>query len=562
MQNYLLKLKEISKGTLLLYTGLGLILIYHLVGIFPITRFETDSMAIANACEEMIQSGHFEENVLGHSYHMQSGTYFLIIEFAKLTGLSAFVSYSILTVLFAFLYWLFLVLLLQKITNSKYILIILVLFLFQEIFVLSYYANSAVIASTFWILAFYILWIKNDIVTLIVSALLLSLAVWCRVDVAFTFPSILTLFYMKDRNLKSAILKSVSMALIVVPCTLFLMYLMNAKVSGFLGYTQYHGQLFATALSIGIFDLFVVKAHAAYFSMLLLFLILLSIIFLLRKKIYLPILFLISGILFYYLLGINNAIAPKHLSYYTLFWCIVILFGIKYYKEIKPLTKKMLLSFGIFLFIIQYIIGVKVDIKSVPYQFENYSILNPYPNILSLGVIQLNMTPIKKVEFVLGAGTKISTPDELSASSGIIFSPLMWYKQKKLLYDSFNSLSYLLDTTKADTIYLNVTDGSQYTINNLLSNGFVWKEKKIDFSSEVQNLTFIKSGAPVVKLNRYNVNKNNFEKFIKQFENVNDKNYYFVFIWDWQNYSIRKLNLPNLEILDSHIYLLKNIVAF
>ena len=49
-------------------------------------------MAIANACEEMIQSGHFEENVLGHSYHMQSGTYFLIIAVAKTFGISAFTS--------------------------------------------------------------------------------------------------------------------------------------------------------------------------------------------------------------------------------------------------------------------------------------------------------------------------------------------------------------------------------------------------------------------------------------------------------------------------------------
>ncbi|MFC2135037.1 hypothetical protein ACFLTH_10490 [Bacteroidota bacterium] len=533
---------------------------YYLIGIFPITRYETDSMAIANACEEMIQSGHFQENVLGHSYHMQSGTYFLVITLAKILGISAFSSYSILTITFALMYWLFLGLILQKITSVKPALVIITLFLFQEIFALSYYANSAVIASAFWIFSFYLLWIGNNKYNLITAALFLSLAAWCRVDATFTYPSALLLLYMKDNNLKTAILKSFVLGVITVTLTLLLMHMMNANVAGFLGYTQYHGELFGTAHNIGFLDLFVVKAHAAYFSLFLIFLIIISIVTLLRAKKFVLILFLISGILFYYLLGINNAISPKHLSYYTFFWCIIILFGSKYYKDFKSVTRKLLISIGIFLFVIQYLMGIRIGINSIPYQFAECSTLNPYPTLLSTCKINLENQYFDDVEVVLGAGTKIPTPDELAASSGIIFAPLMWYNQKKILYDSFNKMSFLINNIAVDTVTVNVTDGSsQFAINNLLTNGFTWKEKSIDFTSDVQNLTYEKLGSPLIKVTRFSVNKNNFENYLKSFQNEKMKNCYFIFIWPWQNYLIEQLSLPYIETIGCQIHRLKSI---
>lgn len=559
MKDYLLKFKEISMGTYLLYVLLFLIFIYHLIGTFPIARFETDSMAIANACEEMIQSGKFEENVLGHSYHMQSGTYLLIITIAKTFGVSAFSSYSVLTIIFAIIYWILLFLILRKVTNAEPALILLVLFLFQEIFILSYYANSAVIASAFWVIAFYILWLKNDSISLIISALLLALAAWVRIDVAFVFPSVLLLLYMKDKNIKTAFLKSIVLAVIVIPVTLLLMYLMNANVAGFLGYTEYHGELFGTEHNIGLFDLDVVKAHAAYFSILSLFLIVFSIVVLFIKKNYIPVLFLVCGILFYYLLGINNTVAPKHLSYFTLFWAVIILFALNYYKDFKPITRKMFVSIGILLFFIQYIIGIRVEISSIPYQFEEHSTLNPKPTILSIGSINLNKSSVKNINFVVGAGTKISTADELSASSGLLFSPVMWYKQKEGLYDSFNKLSNLINNSKDDTLFFNVTDGStQYVINNLLTNDFNWKEKEIDFTSDILQFTFIKSGFPIIKVTRHSVNKENFDEFLRNFGENKGLNNYFIFIWDWQNYYTRKFNLPYIENLTFHIHKLKN----
>ncbi|MFO7524947.1 MAG: hypothetical protein R6W68_05800 [Ignavibacteriaceae bacterium] len=558
MKNISLYIKGMTKKELIQYSILVIIFCYHLIGIFPITRFETDSIAIANACEEMIQSGKFEENVLGHSYHMQSGTYFLIVTVAKTSGLSAFSSYSILTIIFAFIYWIFLFLLLRKITNAKPVLIIIILFLFQEIFILSYYANSAVIASAFWIAAFYILWTKNDNFSLIISALLLSLAMWFRVDAAFTFPSVFILLYMKNKNLKSAFLKSIILAVIVIPITLLLMQLMNANVAGFLGYTQYHGELFGTDLNIGIFDLFVIKAHAAYFTVLLVFMISFGLYTLFREKKIIPVLFLISGILFYYFLGINNAIAPKHLSYYTLFWCVVILSGLNSFNKFNPFTEKVLVPFSIFLFVIQYIIGIRIDIGSVPYQFDKYSTLNPFPTIFSMGSINHNKASIKNAEFVIGTGTKISTPDELSASSGLLFSPVMWYKQKEGLYESFNKLSFILNHDVNDTLILNVSDGStQFVINNLLTNGYKWEEKQIDFSSDIHHLTFIKTGSPIIKVTRHSVNKDNFEEFLMSFANVKSSNHYFVFIWDWQNYYTQEMSLPFIKNITYHIHKLK-----
>lgn len=558
MKDKRLNIRAISNKNLLLYSILIVIFIYCLIGIFPITRFETDSVAIANACEEMIQSGKLEENVLGHSYHMQSGTYFLIVTLSKTFGLSAFSSYSLLTIFFAFIYWIFLFLLLKKITNVNPFLIIILLFLFQEIFILSYYANSTVISSAFWVFAFYLLWINNDNISLIISALLLSFAAWFRVDIAFVFPSVLLLLYMKNKNIKSAFLKSIVLAVIVILVTLLLMHLMNANVGGFLGYTEYHGELFSTGHNIGLLDLHVVKAHAAYFSLLLLFLIGVSILILLIKKQLIPVLFLISGILFYYLLGINNTVAPKHLSYFTLFWALIILFALNYYNDFRPFARKILVTAALLLFVSQYIIGFRVNINSIPYQFDENAVLKPEPTIISLGSFVLNKPSIERINFVIGAGTKISTADELSASSGLLFSPVMWYKQKEGLFDSFNKLTGIINYSVRDTLSILVTDGSTgFVINNLLTNGYKWKEKKIDFSSEVHQLTFQKPGSPIMIVTRYNLNKTNFEEFISGYQYVKITDCYFVFIWDWQNYYIQKLDLPFIENVTYQIHKLK-----
>lgn len=555
MSNYVQKLKEVSKSKYFLYTLLGLIFIYYLIGIFPITRFETDSVAIANACEEMIQSGRFEENVLGHSYDMQTGTYFLTVYFAKIFGLSAFDSYSVLTIIFSFVYWIFLFLLLRKITNANPVVIIIILFLFQEISILSYYANSAVMASAFWMIAFYILWIRNDNISFIISSLLLSLAMWFRVDVAFAFPSVLLLFYMKNNTVAPSLIKAFILAILVVFTNLFLMYLMNANLAGIFQYTETHGELFSTEHNIGLLDLHVVKAHAAYFSALLLFLIFISIVFLLVKKNFTSILFLISGVFFYYLLGINNTIAPKHLSYFTLFWSFIIILGLNYYKAFKPFVKKILVSAAILLFITQYVIGIRVNINSIPYQFEKNATLYPEPTIASIASIYLNKGSVQNIDFVIGAGTKISTADELSASSGLIFSPIMWYKQKEGLYDSFNKLSDIVNYSREDTLFLNVADGStQFVINNLLSNDFKWVEKVIDFPSDLHQFTFIKTGSPTIKVTRHTLNKDNFEEFLKGYENIKSSNRYFVFIWDWQNYYTQQMNLPFISSITYQIH--------
>lgn len=554
MKNIILNIKNMKKKELLVLVINALIFLYYLIGIFPVTRFETDSMAIANACEEMIQSGKFEENVLGHSYHMQSGTYFLIVTLSKTFGTSAFISYSILTIFFAFIYWIFLFLVLRKITNENPILIIIILFLFQEIFILSYYANSAVIASAFWIMAFYIIWNKNDNLSFIISALLLALAMWFRIDVAFTYPSVFFILYLKEKNIKAAIIKSVVLAVIVVPVTLFLMYLMNANVGGFLGYTEYHGELFGTEHNLGLLDLHVIKAHAAYFSVLILFMISLACIILLRNKEFFPIFFLISGIIFYYLLGINNTIAPKHLSYFTFFWSLPILFSFKFYKKFKKSTRILVISTAIFIFIIQYVIGVRFEINSIPYQFEEYSTLNPEPTILTLGSISLNKSSIQKAEFVIGAGTKISTADELSASSGLIFTPVTWYKQKQGLYQSFRKLSEIIHSFAGDTLYFIVSDGStQFVLNNLLTNGFSWLEKTIDFTSDEHHFTFLKSGLPTVIVKRYSLTKDNLIDFIHSIKEKNNINY-FIFIWDWQNYYMIDSDIIKTKMLSNHIH--------
>lgn len=552
---FMTKIIHIDKMKIIIWGILGMIFLYYLYGIFPLTRFETDSMAIANACEEMIRNGNYEENVLGHSYHMQSGTYFLIINLSKLTGLSAFSSYSFLNILFAILYWLFLLLLLKKITNTKPAFIITILFLFQEIFILSYYANSAVIASAVWMIAFYILWTGDKNHLLIVSGILLAIAAWFRVDVAFTYPSVFILLYMKNRDIKNALTKSIVLGAMVITITLLLMNFMNANINGFIGYTNYEGDIIRTEHNLGLFDIYTIKAHAAYFSILTAFLVLTSIIILVSKKKYINILFLISGISIYYLIGINNAIAPKHLSYFTFYWVLIILTGFNEYKNIGKPKKYIIVITAILLFTIQYIIGVRAEINTLQYQEDLNSTLKPEPTIKTLGLIEFNKLAIKNISIVIGAGTKISTSDELSASSGLLYTPIMWNMQKEGLYKSFNELTGIIKANKTDTIWINTGDGStQFVLNNLFSNDYNWKENTIDYKSNYHRFTFIKEKSPTVIVTRYTLNKNNFDEFITNIVNKQNKNLYLIFIWDWQNYKIKQFNIPMIENITYQIH--------
>jgi len=548
------QIKRWQKQSWLRTTILLLLGIYLLIGAFPVARFETDSMAIANACEQIRHTGVFAENVMGHSYHMQSGTYFIIITVSKIFNLSAFVSYSIITVVFALIFFFAASYFVSKISGYSIITIAIVLTLFQEMAALAYYPNSAVIAAAFFMTAFSIvLSTKLNPWKLALSGILLGLGAWCRIDVMFAFPSLFFLLLMRNKKFWLSLGQSASIGILCILVLSILMFAMHANLAGILGYkSDFSLKLYAMKNNLGLADIQLIRAHLGVFPALILLLMILGIAYLVRKKSWYILSLWLSSLVFYYLLGINNMVAPKHLSYYIPFHMLLVMAGIDLFRKMKNPGKKIFTSVFVFLFVFQYVIGLRVSLAGFPYMERKYSTLCPEPTLLRLGTFKTGYSPAPSLSLVFGTGIKIATSDEFLASSGILYHPLMWHDQKKIFSESYRTLVNSLVYSEKDSIDILVTDGStQFVVNTLLSNGFLLVSSDSLMLKDEYSINFKRNNKSVT------VTRKIFSKDIKQFEEqlktmpVHD--YLAVFIWDWQKYYMHE-KLQGIEPLAACIF--------
>lgn len=519
-----------------------LIALYYFIGFFPISRFETDSMAVANSCQHMINSGVIEENLIGHSYHMQSGTYFLIVNISRLTGADTFTVYSVITIVSSIIAFYLTVLILHVLLAVEKWKIALLLFLFQEITALGYYPNSAIIAIVFFLLAFYLLLKYPNKKTILASTIpLLALAAWMRADIAFAFPSLLFILNYNNKKFFKSTLQSILLGAGTIIMTIFLMWLMNARVAGFFGYTDGSLDFNKHAINMGLLDFQIIRTHLSFFSVLLMMLIVIGLYHLIRQRNWNLLLIWFSGVIVYYLLGTKYCSAPKHLSYFLIFWALVALSGFKFVSIKSPPVKRIFSLLIIMLFVLQYIIGYNFEIESLPYVDKEYSRLNPNPVFLRLAEVKLPNKKVKSVQLVIGVGTKIPSVDEVSASSGISFSPLMWYNQKYIYKKDFDNILAYINNSSCDTIKFLITDGSaQFLLNTLMSNGYQWNQEKYQ---AYENHTYYEfnNAKNTIVLHRYvGFQKNAPASFSTIFIRMPHDEFIAVFLWDWQKYVMQE----------------------
>ena len=522
-----------------------ILLLYFFSGIYPFAIFESDSIAIANACQHIINSAEFKEVHFGHSFHMQSGTYAIIVAISKLFTISTLASYSVLTAIFGISFFILTILFVGRIMQTNFYTLALLLLLFQEATSLACYPNSTAPAAAVWMAGFLILtYPKQYILKIIIAGVILSIAAWFRIEILFVYPSVLFLFLILGYGFKKCILYSGILLLLVVPLTYIAMYLSNARISGFLGYTEYSGMIFGYQNKLGIFDISIVRSHIAFFSILLLLFISLGFVLLIKNKNWRLILFCISGIIFYYLFGTGHYIAPKHLVSFTPFFLILITKGTELIRTSKYQGILVLISCILF---IQYLVGIKLDIQSIPYANKSYSILNPEPSLIRFFHKSVNQKNIKSLTLQLGAGTKIPSQDEYLLSSGLVFNAPSWIIMKKKTLERSMALNHYLDTCSIPDLTILVTNGSsQMVINSLLNKGFIWDG---DTTNKNEVLKFYNNNSQLITLERSTEYiKNNTESFYKIFREIGVDRYLVVFLWDWQVYMMEEYKLYSNKI--------------
>lgn len=262
------------------------------------------------------------------------------------------------------------------------------------------------------------------------------------------------------------------------------------------------------------------------------------------------------GIIFYYLLGINNNIAPKHLSYFLPFWSIMLIAGMQQLINMKGKIKKFSILVFSLLLVFQFLIGFKVSFKNLPYADRKSSILYPEPEIIKLKRLYVPFNSINYIDIVLGTGTLIPTADELTPSSGIIFNPINWYAQKNKLAESYSSLEKYILSSNQDSLYFLITDGStQFTLNALLSNGYHWLPDLSNFKGEPKKFILRKQNKIATLYRFMGFRKFDVQSFIDNFEKMPVNKFIVVFLWDWQNYMMEEmLNYLKYNVIASNGY--------
>jgi hypothetical protein len=256
---------------------------------------------------------------------------------------------------------------------------------------------------------------------------------------------------------------------------------------------------------------------------------------------------------------VKHVVASKHFLYYIPFFAIPVAYT---FNRVKTnLSRKDVIPLGIliFTFLMQYVLGVRISLPSHPYTNESYVSVRPDPLIFTLGTIKTPLKYIDSVTFVVGGGTKLSTSDEMLLSSGILFSPVMWYNLKHESNLEYDGISQFLDSVDADTVHITTSQGGVYPIKNLLYlNGFTLRnpESKLYKWGLDYSYTWQKPDKVVI-VDQATYPKDNFEEYISKMNGHKYKNFIHVAFFDWERWYVNQYSQPHKKI-SSVAYLFTN----
>lgn len=446
---------------------------YQALGIFPVSPVEGDGIGIANGAKQAASVG-LGPTPLSYRYSVQSGTYALIVMVHKLTGLDTLVAFSLLSAFCAVLFILMSAALLRRIVGYAFPVCGIVVLLFQEVSTGGYYANSTVIAAAFSVLALYILAASDRMYAHIVAGVLLGVGVWMRCDAILVAPACLLLLH--GRDWKQTLSRTAIVALTTVLVSTSAIYLSGGSISAILLTTgSYLTTDFSATPGLGIplLGAVTVKSHLSFFSMCLLFLILLGVLYLVRTRNWHFLGILLLAVIPFYVAMQGKIESPKYMYYLVPFFCVAALSA---FSEIRVATHRKRAFYLLavtFLFVSQYIVGLRLSFASKPYIEE------PYPTLAYLFVTDPPTEAITRASLVVGSGTLVTSPDGPRLSSGVLYAPLAWYNQKSLLNAELTGFySYLAN---ADSTPLHIVaplyQARQLVSHVLLDSGYDCTEK-------------------------------------------------------------------------------------
>ncbi|SOD81251.1 hypothetical protein [Spirosoma fluviale] len=532
--------------------GLCMVLLfgYFSIGVFPFALYETDALGVIAGCKKILETGRFEENYYTYNFQTQPGIYFWVITIHKVVQISLVTAYSAISALFGIGFVLLSAYFLSRCIRVSFFVSTVSLFIFQEVYSAWYYMNSATGAAFFMMAAFVLILSGNRPIRFIVSGILLALSAWTRFDVIILFPVIIILVPHKSiwvKFIRAAITFFTFLVAIFILC-----YLSNATnvlleaMNGGGSLSFVDNQKTASSFFTSQF----IRAFAGCFSILSLVLIAWGLWLLkINKDIRVFFIFLVPVFLFLLFIA-KHVVAGKHLLYYIPFFAIPVTYTFKWF--ITANFSKRLTFIGIVLpfFLLQYVLGIRVSLPSHPYVNEPYVSVKPEPTIFSLGTINVPLNVADSITFVIGCGTKLSTSDEMLLSSGILFSPLMWYKLKQESQVEYNSISELINSTNEDTLHMTTSQGGVYPVKNLLYlNGFTLTnpENKLYVWGLDYTYKWRKPGKVII-VDQATYPKDSYAKYVTKIRENKADVFTHIAFFDWERWYVNQYSQPHKKI--------------
>ncbi len=464
---------------------------YMFIGCFPFAPIEGDSTAISNGAEYMIDNG-IQDNFFSYRYHAQPGTYALITWFSRISGFSAYISFSIISLIAAIGFIGISVILLARYAGTSIIDSMIFLLFFQEVFAETYYPSSTVLAGFMAIAAFLLL--QRDVEkTNLIASILFAAAVWIRFDVILCAPLFIVQLF--GANPAKRVKRSVLLVLSVI-VILLLYHLSHANLLHMIGSAQQHMQQEyqgTTGIGLSVLGKVDIKSHLSLFSVFLLIAFISGMVRCAKEK---PNIFfsILIGMIPFYLIFMGKITTPKYFYYY------IPLYALPAFIYIKRLlvNRKPLLLLIISITLFQYIIGVRISFKSKPHRTV------PYPTIVQLGSISTVDSDINEIGCVIGAGAPIPTADFYRLSSGVIFAPVFWRHCKQTFHDHLKMTQDFISQSKADSLTIITTrySGFQTAFRLLTDMGFrcIHKERS---ENDNQKTCLLSNGNTHIELTKW-----------------------------------------------------------
>jgi hypothetical protein len=423
------------------------VLVYISSGSWLSVPIENDGMRIALGVQGSELYGNY---MYSYNYDEQAGTYKLISLVSEALGLKPFDAFSILTSIASLLFLITGALFLKRIIPTTFLISILALLLFQEIYVSGYYPNSSMVAAVFLSTALILVTFNEQPILIALSAGFFAIAVWCRFDAILIAGAFLWLMVDAKRPFAKLLALFSIVFLSVVGLLFFISDVSLKTIPG--SYFSLAGKSSSISSTL--------NTYSTIFTLAVIFFIALGLYYLWKSRNWRSMILTAVGSDPIFLAYGFSVLSPKYLLYALVFLAIPVCncFGIIANKYKKERGILFLAFFGTILIAGQYV-----------------------------------FTP--PFELVFNRPTVVSTADHVRLRGSISYSPLYWLRQKIQMqaFDVF----YL---TKLDQ-YIEAHDPAYIISQDWMSNQWVMyylQLKNFRVKEQVQYAEFLEDGQRVI----------------------------------------------------------------